>query len=209
VIRQLAIFSVLLFTAAISHAQSLSGKVLDPDHQPVFGASVYWMGSLKGTTTDEQGSFTIDRASGDEQLIVQFVGFKADTIEVGEQTSLHIHLEFQGPETEVIVESKREGTVMSHFEHYQTEQLTQEELKKGACCDLAGCFNTTASVQATTTNVITNAKELRVLGLGGVYNQVLLEGIPFLQGISYTYGVSSSPGPLSENIFVSKGANSV
>lgn len=200
---------IFLLVSFGTRAQVISGSVVDSDHQPVFGASVYWMETLKGTTTDEGGHFEIKKPKEGQNLIVQFVGFKSDTVEVGEQTSFHIHLENQGPEDEIVIESEREGTVMSHFSHYQTEQLTDEELKKGACCDLAGCFNTTGSVQATTTNVVTNAKELRVLGLSGVYNQVLLEGIPFLQGLSYTYGISSIPGPLIDNIYVSKGANSV
>lgn len=199
---------ILLFSAGLQ-AQTISGGVVDPNHNPVFGANVYWMETLKGTTTDETGHFNLKKTKGAETLIVAYVGFKPDTQQVGDQTDFHIHLEYQGPEVEVTIEEKRSGTVFSHIDGYQTEQLTGEEIKKAACCDLAGCFNTTASVQATTTNVVTNAKELRVLGLSGVYNQVLLEGIPFLQGLSYTYGISSIPGPLIENIYISKGANSV
>ncbi|MBI3232973.1 MAG: TonB-dependent receptor plug domain-containing protein, partial [Bacteroidetes bacterium] len=92
---------------------------------------------------------------------------------------------------------------------FQTEQITQKELSKAACCDMAGCFETQATVQPQTTNVITNSKELRILGLSGVYNQVLIDGFPLIQGLSYTYGISSYPGSLIDNIFVSKGANSV
>jgi hypothetical protein len=42
----------------------------------------------------------------------------------------------------------------------KTELINQAELKKAACCDLAGCFETQGTVQAMTTNIITNAKEL-------------------------------------------------
>lgn len=82
-------------------------------------------------------------------------------------------------------------------------------MRKAACCDLAGCFETQTTVQPQTTNVITNSKELRILGLSGVYNQVLIDGFPIIQGLSYTYGISSIPGTLVDNIYVSKGANSV
>jgi outer membrane receptor for ferrienterochelin and colicin len=74
---------------------------------------------------------------------------------------------------------------------------------------LAGCFETQTTVQPQTTNVITNSKELRILGLSGVYNQVLIDGFPMIQGLSYTYGISGIPGTLVDNIYVSKGANSV
>ncbi|MEZ4804740.1 MAG: TonB-dependent receptor [Bacteroidia bacterium] len=60
-----------------------------------------------------------------------------------------------------------------------------------------------------TTNIITNSKELRILGLSGVYNQVLIDGMPLIQGLSFTYGISSIPGTLVENIYVAKGTTSV
>ena len=74
---------------------------------------------------------------------------------------------------------------------------------------MAGCFETQGTVKAVTTNVITNTKELRILGLSGVYNQVLTDGMPLIQGLSYTYGISAMPGPAVNAIFVSKGTNSV
>ena len=74
---------------------------------------------------------------------------------------------------------------------------------------MAGCFNTNGSVQSSVTNVITNAQELRILGLSGVYNQVLFENFPMIHGLTYTYGISNIPGSFIENIYISKGANSV
>jgi hypothetical protein len=189
--------------------QSIKGVVTDVSGEPIYGASIFWLGTTKGTTTNLDGQFELEKAESTSRLVLQFVGYKNDTVNINEKNSLQIQLEIIGPSTEVTIEEKRQGMVLSHSEHYQTEQLTATELEKGACCDLAGCFNTTASVQPNTTNMITNAQELRVLGLSGVYNQVLLEGLPFLQGLSYTYGVSTIPGPLIENIFVSKGSNSI
>ena len=59
------------------------------------------------------------------------------------------------------------------------------------------------------TNIIANSKELRILGLSGVYNQVLIDGMPLIQGLSFTYGISSIPGTLVDNIYVAKGTTSV
>ncbi len=111
--------------------------------------------------------------------------------------------------SEVVVESQRPGVILSDTKSIKTEQITQTELRKAACCDLAGCFETQTTVQPQTTNVITNSKELRILGLSGVYNQILIDGFPMIQGLTYTYGISSIPGTLVDNIYVAKGANSV
>ena len=110
---------------------------------------------------------------------------------------------------EVIVQPRQPGVIISDKSAIKTEQITQTELKKAACCDLAGCFETQTTVQPQTTNVIVNSKELRILGLSGVYNQILIDGFPMIQGLTYTYGISSIPGTLVDNIYVAKGANSV
>lgn len=110
---------------------------------------------------------------------------------------------------EVTVSARKAGTKLSNLNPIKTETLTSVELKKSACCDLAGCFETQTTVQPQTTNVITNAKELRILGLSGVYNQVLIDGFPMIQGLTFTYGISGIPGTLVDNIHISKGANSV
>lgn len=207
---RLAFTAILVSLAFINaYCQTVTGEVVTEDREKIFGATVYWLESQKFTTTNENGSFSIEKTEGDQKLIVRALGFASDTIDVGSQTKLYLHMVASGPEDEIVIEERRKGTMFLHNSTFQTEQLTDVELKKAACCDLAGCFNTTASVESNTTDVVTNAKELRVLGLSGVYNQVLLEGLPFLQGASYTYGVSSIPGPLIRNIFISKGANSV
>ncbi|NJK85872.1 MAG: TonB-dependent receptor plug domain-containing protein [Bacteroidales bacterium] len=109
----------------------------------------------------------------------------------------------------MVVSGNQRGTILSDMSPIKTEKITRVELRKAACCDLAGCFDTQASVQPHTTNMITNAKELRILGLSGVYNQVLIDGFPMIQGLSYTYGISNLPGTLINNIHISKGSNSV
>src|SRR5690606_14699896 len=38
---------------------------------------------------------------------------------------------------------------------------------------------------------------------------VLIDGMPLIQGLSYTYGISSIPGTLVDNIYVAKGTTSV
>lgn len=109
----------------------------------------------------------------------------------------------------MVVQGKQDAVIISNINPIKTEQITQTSLKQAACCDLAGCFGGQTSVQPHTTNVITNAKELRILGLSGVYNQVLIDGFPLIRGLSYTYGISSIPGTIVDNIYISMGADSV
>lgn len=189
--------------------QSVNGRVYNHSTQPLQGASVTWLGNKKGTVTGETGQFRIQfPAKTPYTLLVSHTGYKTDTIPVTDSSFLEIHLKEQQAMTGVTVQSNQRATYFANTP-VKFEVISTLELKKAACCDLAGCFETQTTVQPQTTNIITNSKELRILGLSGIYNQVLIDGFPQIQGLTYTYGISSIPGPLVENIWVAKGANSV
>lgn len=199
----------LLFPLAIT-AQNILGTVTNNKKEPLIGASVYWLGTNIGVSTGNKGEFEISAKDiSIKKLVAGYVGYSPDTIEIVNQTFVEFRLLETKTLNEAVVQGQREGVIISDFNPIKTEQITQTELGKAACCDLAGCFETQTTVQPQTTNVITNSKELRILGLSGVYNQVLIDGFPMIQGLSYTYGISSIPGTLVDNIYVSKGANSV
>ena len=190
-------------------AQTLTGTVSDDKNQVLKEAVVYWLGTTNHVRTNEKGEFEILKSELTTLLIAKYDGFDSDTLDVNGQTSVRFSLVQSQALEEVVVSGQLEGVIISDQKAIKTEQITQAELVKSACCDLAGCFETQTTVQPQTTNVITNSKELRILGLSGVYNQVLIDGFPMIQGLSYTYGISSIPGTLVDNIYVSKGANSV
>ena len=102
-----------------------------------------------------------------------------------------------------------EGAHIDRNNPIKIEVITEKELTKAACCDLAGCFETQMSVESKTTNIITNTKELSILGLSGLYNQILIDGAPLMYGLNYTYGISSIPGTLIKKIYISQGLASV
>ncbi len=58
-------------------------------------------------------------------------------------------------------------------------------------------------------DAITGAKEIQMLGLSGIYSQLMTENIPSLRGLAGTYGLSYVPGPWMESIQITKGSGSV
>ncbi|WP_066224490.1 TonB-dependent receptor [Formosa haliotis] len=204
------IFIVGLLFPYVLFAQNITGKVINDTNEPLVGASVYWANTTTGTTTDINGEFSLStKSTSTSVLVASYVGHTSDTLKVTNQTFVNFTLKASKSLNEVVIKGQRDGVLISNLNPIKTEHITQTELGKAACCDLAGCFETQTTVQPQTTNVITNSKELRILGLSGVYNQVLIDGFPMIQGLTYTYGISSIPGTLVDNIFISKGANSV
>jgi outer membrane receptor for ferrienterochelin and colicin len=204
IILYIIFFPITVFT------QSIRGKVVDNKDEPLIGANIHWINTTIGTSVDVRGEFEIPlHGITDKRIIISYVGYESDTIIITNQISIKVLLKEKTNLDEFIVEGDGPDTYISSIDPIKTEVITKAELTKAACCDLAGCFDTQGSVQPTTTNIVTNAKELRILGLSGVYNQVLIDGLPLVQGLSYTYGISTIPGTLVDNIYISKGANSV
>lgn len=71
----LLVFSVKL------QAQEISGIVLDKEKNPVFAANVYYSSSPeKGTTTNLQGRFEINKSSHPDTLKISFTGYRTQLI---------------------------------------------------------------------------------------------------------------------------------
>jgi TonB-dependent SusC/RagA subfamily outer membrane receptor len=74
------------------HAQTnVQGRVTDESGKPVQSASVTVKGTTRGTTTNENGMFTIS-ASPKDVLIISFVGLANKEIKVGNQSDMTVSL---------------------------------------------------------------------------------------------------------------------
>ncbi|MBX2905842.1 MAG: carboxypeptidase-like regulatory domain-containing protein [Taibaiella sp.] len=208
-----AIAMLLLAQTTLCHGQTIKGKLFGEqggNREILPGGVVHWLGTTRAAIANGNGVFELkDDGITDRRLVAEMMGYETDTISPGAKTYLSIVLQANSKTLDGVVIRDKSGAYISSLSVNKTEVINQHELSKAACCDLAGCFGTQASVQPQTTNVITNAQELRILGLSGVYNQLLFDGLPMLQGVTYTYGVSTYPGTIVDKIYVSKGTASV
>jgi outer membrane receptor for ferrienterochelin and colicins len=207
------LFSFFVFTSLCGYSQTFKGLVVDVDGKAVPLASVVWEGYEISSLANDSGYFEIalppDTTLEIYGLNITFAGnagyYEIDDLYSQWTFTMDIRVVLQ----QVTIYDDASGSYISRIIPIKTEVINRNELRKAACCDLAGCFETQSTVQPQTTNILTNAKELRILGLSGVYNQVLVDGLPLVHGLSYTYGISTLPGSMVENIWVVKGANSV
>ncbi len=89
------------------------------------------------------------------------------------------------------------------------EVINSGDLVKDACCNLSESFENTATVDVNFTDAVSGAKEIRVLGLDGMYTQIMVENISSIRSLGQTFGLNYVPGPLMSSIQVNKGAGSV
>jgi hypothetical protein len=85
---------------------TLSGKVTNPDQSPLSYASVYVKGTTNGTTTNENGNYTLRLAAGSHTVIFQYMGYQQEernvTIREHKETTLNVTLEKRAYETEAV-----------------------------------------------------------------------------------------------------------
>ncbi len=66
--------TAMLFCASFSYAQTITGKVVDRNNQPVEAASVKEKGTTNGTTTNKDGNYTLKLTNADATLIFSGAG---------------------------------------------------------------------------------------------------------------------------------------
>ena len=212
--HHLILFLITAFFYGNSQSQTLKGHVMSADEDggmtALPGANIVWLNTTTGTTTNEDGSFILEKTDPSQiQFKVTYVGFETDTITVGDKTSFHIMLDPVKELTQVIIEGESSASSINTVNPVNMESLNKKELLKAACCNLSESFETNNSVDAEFSDAITGAKTIKLLGLDGVYSQIMMENMPGVRGLSSSYGLTYIPGPWIESIQITKGPGSV
>jgi len=208
------LFLLLVFSASSLSAQKqIRGIVVEEDEKgiitPLPGALVYWLGQGEAATTDSFGVFRLEDRRSEFPLVVSLIGFKADTLRLTGTDSVSVVLRQKSTLKTFEVTGKQASSFISSINPIKTEVLTEKELFKAACCNLSESFETNNSVDVATTDAVTGTKQIRMLGLSGIYTQITTENLPGIRGLSASTGLGLLPGTWIESIQISKGVGSV
>lgn len=195
--------------------QTLKGKVRESDANgklvPLPYANIHWLGTQLGTVADDDGRFSLKKPEAAQpKLVVSFVGYLNDTILIpGNQSSIEVVLLKGSQLGQVEVKERMAGSFISSIKPIKTEVITTAGLQKLACCNLSESFENNATVDVGFSDAVTGAKQIQMLGLAGVYSQLMVENIPFTRGLGSAFGLTYIPGTWMESIQISKGTSSV
>lgn len=210
------IILLFVFLTFKTNAQQLSGKVVEIDDNkkeaPLPFANVYWMEKQLSTITNENGEFKINYPdSMPAFLIVSMVGYLPDTIKIKQKIDqrVNVYLKNANVLKDVEIVGKKRSDSYSVIFPINVQTISKKELLKAACCNLSESFETNASVDVNYTDAVSGAKQIQMLGLDGVYAQILSENMPFIRGLSSAYGLNYMPGTWIDNIYITKGTGSV
>lgn len=191
----------------------IKGKVVEKINEsntPVFGATIHWLNTNLATTTDTSGLFTLPTTDKSKELVISYIGYSSDTLEITDTTKfITLQLKSGINLNEVEVSYTSTGSELSYMSALKTETLNERSLMKAACCNLSESFETNPSVDVNFSDAVTGAKQIQMLGLSGQYAQITKENMPYLRGLANGYGLSFIPGTWIQSIQLSKGAGSV
>lgn len=206
-------FAIAMVWLVPTQAQKLMGVVVEKDQagveQPLPGASVYWLGTSVGTATKENGVFLIERVANVRQLVISFVGYQSDTLEITDETNVKVLLLPSEMLQEVTVQGVRSSTNIDHSSSINIAVMNEKELFKAACCNLSESFETNPSVDVAFTDAVTGTKQIQMLGLSGPNTMISLENMPGVRGLASSQGIQFIPGSWINSIQVTKGVGSV
>ncbi|MDR2692177.1 MAG: TonB-dependent receptor plug domain-containing protein [Dysgonamonadaceae bacterium] len=115
-VRLLSVALGLLLSIGGLSAQTIKGKVVDKNGEPISGAVISY-GSNNGSTSDANGEFTVDRKDASDKFTVILLGFKQKDVKLnGKSKNLIITLEEDTKDLDQVVvvgygkSSKRKAT---------------------------------------------------------------------------------------------------
>jgi outer membrane receptor for ferrienterochelin and colicins len=208
---KIGVLLIVLSLRLVSNAQSVQGYVIeelsDGKKNAVAGAIISVLASTKATVTDSLGYFKLEKVNAaTDALVISAVGYKTDTLQLKGKSLVTVSLQ---PLVLGQVEVTGRKATRLDASPMNVEVLNSGDLVKDACCNLSESFENSAAVDVSYSDAVSGAKEIRMLGLDGVYTQIMWENVPSIRSLGNTFGLNYVPGPWMSSIQVNKGAGSV
>lgn len=210
-------FLIVVITAcSYNGLTQISGTVFGNDGfgivETLVGAQVRLKASKTFTTTNSKGKFSLPGPNQlPDTLVVSFVGHHEEILIIQENNPLQLEITLfaSNVTNEILIEARRKSSTIQKMNPLHVKNLSENEFRKAACCNISEAFETNAAVDVSMPDPITGQRRIQMLGLDGIYTQINLENIPYFRGLSYAYGMSSIPGTWAQSMQITKGTGSV
>ena len=203
----LLLFGIVFFAAMAMAQRSITGKVTDDKGKPIPNASVLVKGTTTGTTTREDGSYTLVVPENGKTIVISSVGMVSQELPIGANTIVSASL--------VSEEKALDEVVVVAYGTQKKETLTGSvgQIKSGQI-EKRPLNNITASIEGAIPGVVTTSANgqpgsslaIRVRGFGSI--NATSEPLFVVDGVPYIGGTSNINPADVENISVLKDASS-
>jgi TonB-linked SusC/RagA family outer membrane protein len=171
--KKLYLFKILIFSllsiASLAQSRQITGKVTSKDDGTGLpGVNILLQGTTSGTTTDNDGAYTIQAETGNT-LVFSFIGYKTTSVLIAAQTAINLALESD-------VLSLSEVVVVGYGTQRKVEvtgavvQVSGNDIARQPNVNpVSGLQGRVAGVQITNSGAPGSSPQIRIRGAGTVY----------------------------------------
>lgn len=201
------IFTLIIIPYSIfSQDFNIKGKVSNYN-TPLAYASVHVKGKPIGTTTDEEGFYSLKLSKGDYILVCQSVGFttieKQVTVNNNQALNFNLKEDVLGLDQIVVTGTKTEKRRTDS--PVIVNLINSKTLDNVVATNLSEGLRFQPGLRVETDCQTCNYTQLRMNGLQGGYSQILINGRPIFSPLTGLYGMEQIPVNMIERIEVVRG----
>ena len=205
---------LLLFNCITAFSQEkglVVGHVLS-NGEPVPFVSVVLKNSSIGTSSDENGNFSLSVPAGKQTISVQAVGYKTQDKNSIVPSGGKIHVDFNLEESvfglnQVVISATR--GLQKRTEAPVIVTVTNAEiLQKTQAISLSEGLSFQPGLRIETNCQNCGFSQVRMNGLDGAYSQILMDSRPIFSALNGVYGLDQIPTNMIERIEVVRGGGS-
>lgn len=203
----------IIFSQKPKTDANVVGHVVDAKGQHIPFATVRFLGTTIGSSTDKTGHFQlINVPVGDYTVQAQFLGYKAHSVEITTALSHTLEIKFILEEDalgldEVVItgdrnETNRRGsaTIVNAITPKLFSTIQSATLSEGLN------FSPGLRMEANCQNC--GFTQVRMNGMEGPYSQILINSRPVFSGLAGVYGLELIPSNMIERVEVIRGGGS-
>lgn len=177
---------------------TVSGTILDKEfnNEPLPFANIIIKGTKQGTSTDENGKYSITLKPGSYTLVIGYLGYETKeipfTIKANEKKVINHTLEASGVQLQdveivhIVSKEKESALLLEQQKAVEIKQsIGAEEISKKGISDVAAAVAKTSGISKQE-----GSSDIFVRGLGDRYNSTTLNGLPLPSNNPSTKNIS-------------------
>lgn len=177
---------------------TVTGTILDKEfnNEPLPFANIIIKGTKQGTSTDENGKYSITLKPGSYTLVIGYLGYETKeipfTIKANEKKVINYTLEASGVQLQdveivhIVSKEKESALLLEQQKAVEIKQsIGAEEISKKGISDVAAAVAKTSGISKQE-----GSSDIFVRGLGDRYNSTTLNGLPLPSNNPSTKNIS-------------------
>jgi len=192
------LLSLFFSVAMFAQNGTVTGTILDKEfnNEPLPFANIIIKGTKQGTSTDENGKYSITLKPGSYTLVIGYLGYETKeipfTIKANEKKVINHTLEASGVQLQdveivhIVSKEKESALLLEQQKAVEIKQsIGAEEISKKGISDVAAAVAKTSGISKQE-----GSSDIFVRGLGDRYNSTTLNGLPLPSNNPSTKNIS-------------------